>query len=633
MATCPDGAGSINNPNEPEQNGTNDPALTPYVPPNLCKGEWEISGQRDECAEGEFTNQQTYVAEVLNINGAPVNIYKLLGVHEQGVGSVKANGEMLGSDGPVGFELDNLLNNTGSWQSPSSGSTIIANGEYFGISFGYKNAGTAEYVPLQPNYQTVAAVVIKQANTAFNFARQVRVDISSEGLTVKPSQFVGVGDGLLSGVTPRENAKPGQIIATAFTPTEFMVYFYPTNGPQQFIGVAEVDVPFTSPTVDFVITSGTIPFESTIPADEFTIQMDYVWKRAGIFNLVQSAQPVSLNLQSGLLVHAIRVIPTLYTASGPWEILEFDVLDSAPTNINNIQDLFFNENRDRDYDKIPLTLKCQYTPNDSISDLAKFGINILDQYLFTTSFATMVSLLGRPIVTGDILEIPNELQYDQNLKPIRKFLEVTDTGWASEGFSPSWRPTVYRFSAQQALPSQETRDIFGTIDTQKYMMVDSLFGDGISDQIDTTPLTQTEEIIKMANDAVPEIGSDDELSVDSKPIPVPQHKFNAKAEQPQPMNPAFKASHTIEDGLPPAGEEYGEGYKLPDVAGATDGEYFRLYYPDSTDIPPRLYRFSAVKNRWIYLETDRRGQYSSHKPSIRKILESSTKQGLNKKLT
>jgi hypothetical protein len=166
----------------------------------------------------------------------------------------------------------------------------------------------------------------------------------------------------------------------------------------------------------------------------------------------------------------------LYTAAaGSWEVLNFDVVDSAPTDHNNIQDLFYNENRDRDYAKTPLTLKAQYNIADSITDLSKFGINILDQYSFVCSFAVMVSLLGRPLVVGDIIEVVPELQYDQNLKPVRKFLEVTDVGWASVGFSSAWVPTLYRFSAQQAMPSQETRDIFGTMDTQKFLTPDDFF--------------------------------------------------------------------------------------------------------------------------------------------------------------
>src|SRR5690606_15852597 len=83
----------------------------------------------------------------------------------------------------------------------------------------------------------------------------------------------------------------------------------------------------------------------------------------------------------------------------------------------------------------------------------------------------------------------------------------------SSGFSPHYQPVVYRVNAQIALPSQETRDIFGTIDTQKYLAPDAILSDDIGEQINTTPLTATEEIIKDAFDAVPERGSDDIHSV------------------------------------------------------------------------------------------------------------------------
>jgi hypothetical protein len=244
----------------------------------------------------------------------------------------------------------------------------------------------------------------------------------------------------------------------------------------------------------------------------------------------------------------------------------------------------------------------------------------------------MIQALGRPVVVGDIIEVIPELQYDQNLKPIRKFLEVTDTGWAAEGFSTSWRPTVYRFSASQAMPSQETRDIFGTIDTQKYLLADSILNGGVGEQIDVTPLTTMEEIAKEAADAVPETGSGDQRETRGTKAPVVTAPRNPKG-QPK-ASPVLKGKQNnyIEDGLPPDDQPYGEGYALPDTAHSTDGQYFRLYYQESTKIAPRLYRFSSVKNRWIFLEQDKRSDYSSHKPSVRTILQSPTQQSLGKKV-
>ena len=169
----------------------------------------------------------------------------------------------------------------------------------------------------------------------------------------------------------------------------------------------------------------------------------------------------------------------------------------------------------------------------------------------------------------------------------------------------------------------------------RYLIADETYQGtlgGLGKQLDTTPLTQSEEIGKDAANAVPEIGSDDQRPTIEAVLPIPMPPANPKG-QPQPTPFNGKQGIYIEDGLPKSGEPYGEGYQLPDITGVHDGDYFRLYYPPETKIAPRLFRFSLVKNRWIYLETDRRGDYSSHKPSVRSILQSSTKQGLGKKST
>ena len=75
-----------------------------------------------------------------------------------------------------------------------------------------------------------------------------------------------------------------------------------------------------------------------------------------------------------------------------------------------------------------------------------------------------------------------------------------------------------------------------------------------------------------------------------------------------------------EDGLPPDGAPFTSGFALPDVAGVQDGTYFRLEYPPQQNIAARLYKFSIVKNKWIYIETDRRSQRSAHRPSQLAIL-------------
>jgi predicted dinucleotide-utilizing enzyme len=58
---------------------------------------------------------------------------------------------------------------------------------------------------------------------------------------------------------------------------------------------------------------------------------------------------------------------------------------------------------------------------------------------------------------------------------------------------------------------------------------------------------------------------------------------------------------------------------LPDVAGQVDGAYFRLEYPPNLNLAARLYKFSIIKNKWVYVETDRRSKNNSHTPSQREI--------------
>lgn len=625
---CANGGGSINNPDNPSTTPT-----TPYVPPNLCTGDWSITDvDQDLCAQNEQINQESYIAETINIAGAPLNIFPLKGIHQQGNGSVLDQGQLIASTPYPGYPKSNI-NNGSAWRSIDDGPNVAQANTFLGVDFGIKMmpnvSNIPEYEPHAPKWTDVGSIEITQSNDPNFFARQVKVEISSGECEATPASFVGNGDGPLTINNLGVNVTPSTIIATAISPTEFDIQVEYPNSVMVGIGRALVGQQFYHTLINFTISNGSIPFST---GDSFQFNIQYKWLRVGLFNLIQSPNIQVLNLKITYKVKAIRITPTLFTGTGNWEVLTLDVFDSPPTDINNIQDLFFGENRDRDYATTPIRLKAQYTPADSVTDLSKFGLSILDQYSFTVSFANMVHALGRPIVVGDIVEVIPELQWDQNLKPIRKFLEVTDSGWSSGGFSPAYKPLVYRFNAQIALPSQETRDIFGTMDTQKYMVPDSVIANEMGNQLNVWPMTAAEELNKAAINDVPETGTDDIRSVGGVVERQPPIAANDKGQPPQGSAIATPGPNLyIEAGLPPNGEPYGEGYILPDVAGVADGVYFRLYYPQETNIPPRLYRFSLAKNRWIFMETDRRSVNNSVKPSLQKILQSSTNQPLGKK--
>jgi hypothetical protein len=572
--------------------------ITPYVPPaDFCFGDWTM---QNDCTKLDEKFTENLIAESLEIAGAPINIFKLLGVHEQGrlidltgQGYPLSSGAGAGSDASNAFDISST-----SWHSAQVGSLVVSTPAYLGYNFGtVKSAitGQASSAPPAKLSHHITTLKIQQGPLAQNRALQVRVDRATGELKAS-NTFIGSGNGLLVNIQPGFNPSECTILVTALTPTSFSV-FSSIRGPQPN---ATVGVHYANQDVRFTIQPGSIPFSV---GDTFTIKLELNWLRVDIVNLPNSANVETIAIRPSVPSPFWRIVPLMFNGgiTDYWEVIKLELIDYQSTNINNIQDTLFLENRDRDYAQNSITLKC------SIGDLGKFGFSILDQYVFTCSFARMVQLLGRPVVTGDVIEVTPELAYDHNLMPVKKYLEVTDTGWSADGYSAQWKPMLYRFQAIQLIPSIEVRDILPMPEEAVQRVSDGSFFESIT-QIETTSLRASETTKVESQAAVPEVG-EDITDLDTR-IPEPWKDKIA----PQQTN------MYVENGLPPNGEPYGEGYKLPDITVATDGEYYRLNYESSTNIPARLYKFSAIKNRWLYVETDRRGEYSSHKPSVRNAL-------------
>ena len=75
--------------------------------------------------------------------------------------------------------------------------------------------------------------------------------------------------------------------------------------------------------------------------------------------------------------------------------------------------------------------------------------------------------------------------------------------------------------------------------------------------------------------------------------------------------------------MPPNGLPFTEGDALPPVNTASDGDYHRLTYEtiDET-IPARLYRYSSAKDRWIFMESDKRAKYKETRPRLQEFVQS-----------
>lgn len=612
ITECVDGAGTFNS--QPGGGLPTTPTVpNPYVPPELCIGEFRIS--QDDCYYIENQYQESLAAENLAISGAPINVFKLLGVHEQGrLVDVTGDGHAISSSGNAADAFDSMA---AAWSSDETGVAVLSGPAWIGYDFGPRRTtyGLPETVPFTPAAQHITSFRIAQPGPVR--ARQVRVDRSTGAFKVDPLNvlFSGVGNGSFTAFKAGIECRPGAFMLGALTPTTFSVSFTSSSGTS-LLGVATVGQRFNSAEGSFTLVAGSTPFA---PGDFFTAPVELDWYRVDVVNL-PDVPTALINIKQSAPARFWRLVPTVFVG-GPadaWVVNKLELFDYTATRLDNIQDTLWMENRDRDYASSSIQLKAAYQPFDGMADLSKFGFQIADVYTFTLSFAEMVRALGRPIVVGDVIELPSELQYDHNLRPVRKFLEVNDVAWSAEGFTTGWKAIMYRVTAQQLIPGQEHRDLLGTVDTQKYVVDDGSFFDGIQ-QLQTAPLTVTEANQAEAEQKVPEKGTNVREVASGTDIARRPGSYDGRGLY-------------VEDGLPPDGQPYNSGFKLPDVAGQTDGTFFRLEYPPEMKIAARLYKFSSVKNKWIYVETDRRGDRSAHKPSQRAILDLNDRRSLTDKL-
>lgn len=129
-----------------------------------------------------------------------------------------------------------------------------------------------------------------------------------------------------------------------------------------------------------------------------------------------------------------------------------------------IEDLFLLENRDRKYDDDVYQMRGVYNSQDIDFDLSQFGLFLNNDTLFITfHYNFMIDTLGRKLMNGDVLELPNLKDFhplDSGIaKAIPKYYVIQDAAFASEGFSQTWLPHLWRVKATPLVGAQEYHDI------------------------------------------------------------------------------------------------------------------------------------------------------------------------------
>ena len=294
--------------------------------------------------------------------------------------------------------------------------------------------------------------------------------------------------------------------------------------------------------------------------------------------------------------------PTVENATA--DVPHYDVISET-----NIQDLLFLENRDRKYDQNIYTIRGIYNVQDIDFNLSQFGLFLNNDTLFmTVHINSSVKTLGRKIISGDVIELPHmkdEYAANDFHVALKSYYVVEEISRASEGYSPTWYPHLYRLKCKQIVDSQEFKDILDLPMDEEIPEAGSL-KDLLSTyekdlEINNAVIAQAEADAKKSGY---ETGHFFTLQTDSegKVELVTADLTNLDASTANEladrvMQTPERTGYTgylLGDGIAPNGEIFGHGTSFPN--GSVEGDY----YLRTDMLPNRLFRYDG--RRWVKME-------------------------------
>jgi hypothetical protein len=276
-----------------------------------------------------------------------------------------------------------------------------------------------------------------------------------------------------------------------------------------------------------------------------------------------------------------------------------------------IQDLVLLENRDRKYDSSVYKLRGIYNVQNVDFNLSQFGLFIDNDTLYmTVHINDFIKYIGRKPMSGDVIELPHlrdEFAFNDYDVSLPRYYVIEDVGRASEGFSATWYPHLYRLKIKKIVDSQQYKDIFAlpanadnptgpTLqDLLSTRAKDLIVNQGILDEAEANaPLsgyetrqfftlavdpTTGKSVINQTADITGEDGSIDTVTADAiAAVPVR----------------AGYTGYLLGDGVPVNGATFGSGIQFPATAYQDD------FYLRTDFMPNRLFRFDGA--RWVKVE-------------------------------
>ena len=275
----------------------------------------------------------------------------------------------------------------------------------------------------------------------------------------------------------------------------------------------------------------------------------------------------------------------------------------------NIQDMLFMENRDRKYDPDIYTMRGIYNVSDVDFDMSQFGLFLQNDIVFMTiPINYSVKTLGRKIMPGDVIELPHlkdENALNDFSVALKRFYVVEDVNRASEGFSPTWYPHLYRVKLKQIMDSQEFKEILdlpaeeGSSQTlrdvlstyEKEMQINNaIISQAEADAPQSGYDTSHFYTLQVDDQGVTELVRADQTDIDAS---IESGQLDASRVNQTPDRNGYDG-YLIGDGIAPNGEAFGSGLQFP--LESTKGDYFLRI----DMFPNRLFRYDGT--RWVKME-------------------------------
>jgi hypothetical protein len=209
--------------------------------------------------------------------------------------------------------------------------------------------------------------------------------------------------------------------------------------------------------------------------------------------------------------------------------------------------------------------------------------------------------LGRKIMAGDVLELEHLKDYhalNQDMPAaLKRFYVVGDASFASEGFSPTWWPHLWRAKINPLVDSQEYKDILKTIvdGTADTKTADIMSSYGVYMNINNAVVAQAEKDVPLSGYDTSKIYlQPDHVAITADDVLDTADSGTQSADDSMLSPSAKPTGYLVGDGVAPNGLPCGVGIEFP--SSVTVGDYFlRTDY-----LPNRLFRYNG--KRWAAVE-------------------------------